>query len=135
MGKYDNIINLPHHVSYKHSHMSMVNRAAQFSPFAALTGYDAAVSETARLTDAKIELTEDSRAELDRKQQWLIRHASERPKVAVTFFVQDARKSGGSYQTVTGQFKGIDSTERRLLLTGGTAISLDDVLDLQTDIS
>lgn len=135
MGKYDNIIDRPHHVSYRHSHMSMVNRAAQFSPFAALTGYEAAVSETARLTEAKIELTEDSRTELDRKQQWLTAHASERPEVTVTFFVQDARKSGGSYQTITGQFKRIDSVDRRLQLADGTGIPLDDILDLQGEWS
>ena len=134
MGKYEKILALPHHVSYKHPRMTMTGRAAQFSPFAALTGYEAAVSETARLTDAKIELTEESRAELDRKQQRLIELATERPEVTVTFFEQDARKSGGSYRTVTAPFKKIDCVERCLHLTDGSRIPLDDILDLQSRV-
>lgn len=133
MGKYDRIITLPHHTSLKRSPMPMINRAAQFSPFAALTGYEAAVSETARLTDAKIELTEDSRAELDRKQQRLTELTAEHPVVTVTFFVPDERKHGGSYRTVTASLRGIDSVEHILRLNDGSRIPLDDILDLQSE--
>jgi len=132
MGKYDRIIALPHHVSHKRSPMTRINRAAQFSPFAALTGYEDAVSETARLTDAKIELTEDSRAELDRKQQRLTELVAQHPPVTVTFFVPDERKIGGSYHTVTAPLRGIDSVERILRLNDGSRIPLDDILDLQS---
>ena len=134
MGKYDGIIDLPHHVSPKRSPMTRVNRAAQFSPFAALTGYEDAVSETARLTDAKIELTEESRAELDRKQQKLAEMLHEHPTVTVTYFLPDSKKCGGSYQTVTAPLRGVDSVERLLRLGNGNSISLDDILDLQSDV-
>lgn len=133
MSRYDMMITLPHHVSHRHPHMSMADRAAQFSPFAALTGYDAAVEETARLTDEKIELSEDRRAELDRKQQHLLSLVSAQPTVTVTFFVPDERKSGGSYRTITGQFKGINSTDRSFCLTDGTSIPLDRIYDLQSE--
>lgn len=134
MGKYDKIIDLPRHVSYRHPPMSMVNRAAQFSPFAALSGYEDAVIETARLTDVKIELTEDSRAELDRKQQRLMELTAEHPEVTVTFFVPDKKKNGGSYQTITARFKGIDSVECVLRLTDGSRIALDNILDLRSEM-
>ena len=133
MGRYDAIMTLPHPVSHKHPPMSMLDRAAQFSPFAALTGYEAAVEETARLTDLEVELSEDRRAELDRKQQHLLSLASEQPPVTVIFFVPDERKHGGSYQTITGQFKKIDSTNRSFCLTDGTRIPLDRIYDLQSD--
>ena len=103
MGKYDDIINLPHHVSATRPRMSMIDRAAQFSPFAALTGYDAAIKETGRLTDRRIELTEDSRAAMDRKQQLLVENLADHPEVSVTYFVPDERKAGGAYITVTGR--------------------------------
>ena len=114
--------------------MPRINRAAQFAPFAALTGYEAAVEETARITDAKIELTEDSRAELDRKQQKLTALISQSPTVTVTYFLPDTRKSGGSYQNVTAALYGIDSVERVLRLSDGSRIPLDDILDLQSEI-
>ena len=133
MGRYDTIITLPHHVSYKHPHMSILDRAAQFSPFAALTGYDAAVEETARLTDDKIELSEDRRAELDRMQLHLLSCISEQPTVTVTFFVPDERKSGGSYRTITGRFKKINRADRSFCLTDGTEIPLDRIYDLQSE--
>lgn len=125
---------LPHHVSQKHPPMPRINRAAQFAPFAALTGYEAAIEETARITDAKIELTEDSRAELDRKQQKLTALISQSPTVTVTYFLPDTRKSGGSYQNVTAALYGIDSVERVLRLSDGSRIPLDDILDLQSEI-
>ena len=132
MGRDDDIGGLPHHVSVRHAPMPMSSRAAQFSPFAALTGYETAVTETARLTDARIELTEESRAELDRRQRCLMENAGGCPEVRVTFFVPDERKIGGSYRTVVGRFKRVDPVERVLLLTDGKKISLDDILELES---
>ena len=132
--QYDDIIDLPHHVSATRPRMSMIDRAAQFSPFAALTGYDAAIKETGRLTDEHIELSEESRAALDRKQQLLMDNLADRPRVSVTYFVPDERKSGGAYVTVTGQVKKIDEFARLLVLTDGVKIPLDDVLDLESGL-
>ena len=132
--QYDDIINLPHYVSPTRPRMSMIDRAAQFSPFAALTGYDAAIKETGRLTDQRIELSEDSRAALDRKQQLLMDNLADRPEVSLTYFVPDERKSGRAYVTVTGQVKKVDDYQRLLLLTDGTKIPLDDILDLESEL-
>lgn len=132
--QYDDIINLPHYVSPTRPRMSMIDRAAQFSPFAALTGYDAAIKETGRLTDQRIELSEDSRAALDRKQQLLVECLADHPEVSVTYFIPDERKSGGAYVTVTGIVKKVDDYQRLLLLTDGTKIPLDDILDLESEL-
>lgn len=132
--EYVDIIDLPHHVSATRPQMSMIDRAAQFSPFAALTGYDAAIKETGRLTDERIELSEESRAALDRKQQLLLDNLPDRPVVSVTYFVPDERKSGGAYVTVTGIVKKVDDYQRLLLLTDGTKIPLDDILDLESEL-
>lgn len=129
---YEDIINLPHHVSAKYPQMSMENRAAQFSPFAALNGHESMISETGRLTERKIELAEDAKAELDFKQNVLAEIAGERPEVAVTYFEPDARKSGGKYVTVSGLLRKLDEHERTLVLTDGTKISLDDILDIDS---
>ena len=132
--EYDDIIDLPHHVSATRSRMSMIDRAAQFSPFAALTGYDAAIKETGRLTDERIELSEESRATLDRKQQLLLDNLADHPEVSVTYFVPDERKSGGAYVTVTGHVKKVDEYERLLILTDGTKVPLDEIQDLSGEI-
>ena len=131
---YSDIIALPHHVSKTRPQMSMQDRAAQFSPFAALTGYDAAINETGRLTDERIELGEETRAALDRKQQYLMDMISDQPEIAVTYFVPDERKSGGAYVTVTGNLKRIDEYERLMLMTNGTKIPLDDIMDIESDL-
>lgn len=133
-GKYDAIIDLPHPVSKHHPHMSASNRAAQFSPFAALTGYDGAVQETARLTTRREELTEDAQALLDEKLQCLREqtHRSERPVITVTYFQPDERKEGGSYETRTGALKKIDEQARLLVFGDGTAIPVSEITELQT---
>lgn len=118
--QYDDIINLPHHVSKTRPQMSMVDRAAQFSPFAALTGYDAAIKETGRLTDEKVNLSEEEKEALDRKQQILMEWLGDHPALTITFFVPDEKKSGGAYMTKSGNLKKIDEFERVMLLTDGT---------------
>lgn len=132
--QYDDIIDLPHHVSATRPQMSMINRAAQFSPFAALTGYDAAIKETGRLTDSRIELLEDDCAALDRKQQLLADRLSDHPEVSMTYFIPDKRKSGGSYVTVTGIVKRIDEFQRTIILTDSTIIPIDDILEMESDL-
>lgn len=127
MGKYDDMINLPRPEPTR-SRMGGLERAAQFAPFAALTGYDEAVGETARLVDEKIELSEDEREYLD-EQTKKIREIPER-EIAVTYFIADKRKSGGAYLTAHGFVKKIDEIERLLVLTSGERIPLDDIFDI-----
>lgn len=131
---YEDIINLPHHVSKTRPQMSMLDRAAQFSPFAALTGYDAAIKETGRLTDEKIELDEDRKAALDMKQAYLIEMIDDQLEISITYFLPDAKKSGGSYVTVTGNLKRFDEYERLLILTDGKKIPMDDIADIESDL-
>ncbi len=130
MGKYDDIIGLPHHVSTTHSHMSMHDRAAQFQPFRALTGYEDAVQETARLTNEKIELTEEQKSLLDAELQKLADQISSQPRITVTYFQLDKKKAGGAYVCVTGQFKKIDDYEGVLVLLGGERILIEDILSI-----
>ena len=131
---YEDIINLPHHVSSTRPQMSMLDRAAQFSPFAALTGYDAAIKETGRLTDEKIELDEDTKAALDMKQAYLVEMIDEQPEITIIYFLPDARKSGGAYVTVTGKLKRFDEYERLLILTNGKKIPTDDIANIESDL-
>ena len=131
---YEDIINLPHHVSSKRPQMPMLDRAAQFSPFAALTGYDDAIYETGRLTDEKNDLSEEEKEALDRKQQILIERLCDHPALTVTYFVPDAKKSGGAYVTKNGNLKKIDGFERWMMLTDGTKIPLDDVADIESEL-
>lgn len=130
MTEYDDIIDLPRPKS-KHEPMPMSDRAAQFSPFAALTGYGDAIDETARLTDARIELSEEERAELDYKQQYLA--TLDAPTVTVTYFVPDERKSGGAYVTHTGVLKRVDEVERMVVFKGGLRVPLDEVMDIKCE--
>ncbi len=142
---YDDIIDLPHHQSAVRPHMPLLDRAAQFSPFAALVGYEDAVRETARLTSEKIELGEDGAAELDARLRLLgetlekAGRYGEKPVVEITYFVPDARKDGGAYETVTAAVRRIDLTERALVLEerdshGRERIPIDDVLSLEGEI-
>ena len=132
--KYGDIIHLPHHVSDKRPRIPMVSRAAQFSPFAALTGYDAAIRETGRLTDRRIELSEEQLQELDRKQQLLMENIRDCPEVSVTYFVPDERKQGGAYITITGRVKRINPYTRAMTLTDQTSIPMDEILELESDL-
>ena len=129
--RYDEIINLPHHVSKTRPQMPMSDRAAQFAPFAALTGYDSAIKETGRLTDERIELDEEALTALDRKYQLLMDTLDDAPEVTIIYFQPDERKAGGQYVSATGTVKKIDTFGRRILLRDGTRIPLDSVYDLR----
>ena len=124
-GPYDDMIDLPHPTSKKHPRMSIRDRVAIFSPFAALSSHGAAIAETARLTDRRMEL--------DQKQAVLMEHIEEQPEVTVTWFQPDERKEGGAYLTVTGRLKKLDEVERILSLRDGTAILLENVIDLESE--
>ena len=130
MREYDDIIGLPRPKS-RHEPMPMSDRAAQFSPFAALTGYGDAIDETARLTDARIELSEEERAELDYKQQYL--STLDSPMVTVTYFVPDERKSGGAYVTHTGVLKRVDEVERMMVFADGARVEMDEVVGIECE--
>ena len=132
-GKYDDILHLPHPTSARHLRMPIAERAAIFSPFAALSGHAGAIAETARLTDQKMELDEDTKAELDRRQAVLLEHISEQPEITVTWFQPDERKDGGAYFTTTGRLKKINEMNRVLILLDGTSIPLEDVADLESN--
>lgn len=128
--RYDDMIDLPHHVSKKHPRMPLLDRAAQFAPFAALTGHEAAIKETARLTEDEEELSEDSKEILDLKLQYVCEHLTEQPEVTVTYFEPDAKKSGGAYVTVTERVKKVDRYGRELLFVDGRRIELGTIIDL-----
>ncbi len=125
--KYDDIINLPHHESARRAGMPMKDRAAQFSPFAALTGYEDVIEESGRLTQSAVELTESSIQQLNEKLQNLAQNCHLNPQVRVTYFEQDRRKDGGSYVTVTGCVKRIDPYEQILRLTDGREIPIEAI--------
>lgn len=122
--KYDDMIDLPHHVSANHPQMSLSNRAAQFSPFAALTGHEDAIRETARLTDSYIELEEDRKEQLDEKLQLIRENLWQKPECEITYFRPDDRKNGGTYVTVCGKIKKIDEYSHQIILTDGTVLPI-----------
>ena len=128
---YKDIINLPHHISSVHPQMSMESRAAQFSPFAALTGYEDAIKETGRLTEERIELEEAERCGLDRKLRLLQERIGDRPEISVTYFRPDVRKKGGAYGTVTGRVRKIDLPGRSLVMEDGSRIAVEAVTGME----
>lgn len=132
-GPYDDILHLPHPTSKRHPRMPIVDRAAQFSPFAALTGHKAAIEETARVTDRRIELDEDAKEQLDQTLQLLLERIDEQPEITVTWFSPDKKKAGGQYHTATGKLKRIDTQESRLILTDGIQIPLEDLLRIRIE--
>ena len=127
---YDDILHLPHHVSEKHPPMSRLDRAAQFSPFAALTGYEAAVEETARLTDRRIELDEGEKAAIDQRLTLVQERLPAPTEVTITYFMPDKKKAGGAYVNVSGTIKKIDDYERAVILCEGTSIPIDDIFHI-----
>ena len=133
MSSYEDILHLPHHQSEKHPHMSMIDRGAQFSPFAALTGYEDAIQETARLADDRIEVSDGDIAadELNEAISILLEHPEEHREVRVTYFVPDIKKAGGSYEDHIGYVKRIDTAERRMIFTDRFTVELNDILSIR----
>ena len=133
-GKYDDIIDLPHPTSQNHPRMSLYDRAAQFSPFAALTGHSPAIAETGRLTDRRVELDEYEMARVDAELQRLQELLPGGPTASITYFVPDERKNGGSYQTVTGEVKRIDAVTGVIQMTDRREIPIEDVFSIKIKI-
>lgn len=131
MNKYDEIINIPHFDPVNHKRMSMRERSAQFSPFAALTGYSESVKETARLTKDKKELSEDMKYEIDMKLQLIDEHIKEKPEVSIIYFIKDKKKSGGDYYEFTGIIRRIDKVNGKLIFIDKTIIDLKDIIDIK----
>lgn len=129
--KYDDIINMPHHVSSTHPHMSDMDRAAQFSPFAALTGYDDAVKETARLTEQRIELDEYEKEEINARLQYINRVLPDSPEIVIKHFEKDMLKDGGSYVMSDGYVKKIDGYENAIVMMDGKIIYIDNIVKIQ----
>ncbi|MCR5822812.1 MAG: hypothetical protein K6G60_00105 [Lachnospiraceae bacterium] len=128
---YKDIIDLPHHVSQNRTQMPLTERAAQFAPFAALTGFEDDVEETERITDARIEITEDALREMDERMSSLYERISQRPEIILTVFEKDEKKTGGRYTEVSGRLKRIDEIQRVLYLTDGRSVPLKNVVDIR----
>ncbi len=133
MNKYKDIINLSRPKS-KYPSMSLNNRSAQFAPFSALTGYDEKIKEIARITHCKLELAEDEKLKLNVKLEWLKKNIRQNPKVTITYFVADKKKSGGSYQKITDNIKKIDEIDRYIILMNQIKIYIDDIIDIKDNI-
>lgn len=131
---YDDIINLPHHISSVHPPMPVADRAAQFMPFAALTGFGDAIEETGRLTDKRTELEEDAIEGLEEKLRYLREHMKEHPEISVTYFQPDARKAGGAYVTAIGRIKRIDLYEQAFVMEDGTWIPVKSVVGIEGEV-
>ena len=129
-GKYDDIINLPHHVSKKHPQMSIYARSAQFAPFAALTGYEDEVKETERLTDTKKDIDEEQKQVLDRNLQIIKQKIRTKPQVTITYFIPDLKKDGGEYVTITGNIRKIDEFNQLIIMRDETEIYVGNVIDI-----
>lgn len=132
--KYNDIINLPHYRSKKRQPMALHDRAAQFSPFSALTGHDEAIKETARLTDKKAELSETTKTILNEKFNFIFEHIYDQPEITVTYFIPDSLKSGGMYVDFTGCVKKYDYYNRILHFTDNTEIKIDDISEIEGSI-
>lgn len=135
ISKYEDIINLPHHVSKKHPQMSIEARAAQFAPFAALVGYEDAVKETARLTGDRIDLDEEIKLMLDYKLQLIQQKINQHPEIEITYFIPDIKKQGGEYTTTQGKLKKVDKIEQTIILIDGRSINIQDVIDINFNMN
>lgn len=131
MNNYDDIINLPHHESKVHPKMSLYNRSAQFAPFAALTGYDDAIIETARLTDKRINIDDGLKELINNNLQKIESMVNEYPLIEVTYFVKDKKKDGGSYITINGNIKRIDTDNNLIILTNNTKIPISEIINVK----
>lgn len=133
-GKYDDIINLPHPVSKKHPQMSLYERAAQFAPFAALTGYEDAIKETARTTEVFCPVLGREKEEIDQKLYDLQQNQYNHPQISIEYFVPDVRKEGGEYRTLTGKVRQIDSVNKQLVMENGTTIPFQYIRKLYNNL-
>ena len=133
MGNYDDIINLKRQIS-KHPKMSLYQRSAQFAPFAALTGYEGQVKETARLTDRRIELDEEMKLILDLKIQVIKEMLSDNPEVEITYFIPDTRKDGGKYVTIINNVKKIDSYNEHIIMQNNLKIEIKEIININSNI-
>lgn len=131
---YEDIIHLPHPVSRKHPQMSMENRAVQFAPFAALTGFHASIEEAARFTESQVELDESRYLILNRKIHILIAHLSEMPQVTISYFVQDNNKEGGLYKVISGAVKNINDYKQEIIMSDGLCIQLKNIIEIEGEI-
>ena len=131
---YADIIDMPHHVSKDRPHLSMHQRAAQFSPFAALVGYEDVIEETTRQTDSKRELDETEKGELDRKLSVIAAHLAEKPIVVIEYFVPDKTKAGGEYVFKSGTVAKILQVQKKLVLGDGTEIRIEDIADISGEL-
>ena len=131
---YDDIIGLPHHVSKNHPSMALFNRAAQFSPFAALTGHDAAIREAARQTDSFIELDENRKEQLDEQLRLLRENMDLHPECEITYFQPDTKKNGGAYITIHGKLRKIDEYKHQIVFADGTAIPIGHLFSIQGEL-
>ena len=130
MSRYDDIINLPHHVSTTRQRMSMHDRAAQFAPFSALVGYDDAVAETARLTEARPELDEQEQQAINERLAYIADHIHEQLEIRIKYFVPDEHKSGGAILEISGKVKKISATDKAIVIADGCIITITDVMDI-----
>ena len=132
--QYDDIINLPHHISKKHPQMSLYARSAQFAPFAALTGYEEAVKETARETNERIDIEDELKSILDGKLQIILEQIKNHPEISITYFIADSKKNGGEYVTVTGLVKKVDLYNQYIYLIDYTEIPINEIMYISGDI-
>ena len=132
--RYEDIMRLPHHCSRRHPAMPRENRAAQFMPFAALTGYDAAVREEARLTDRKMELDDEALANLNERLWMLDERLPNAPEITVTYFVADRKNAGGTYDSLHGRVKRVDPVAGKLFMRDGAVIPLGDIRSVESEM-
>ena len=131
---YQDIINLPHYISKKRQQMPISDRAAQFAPFAALTGYEENIKEATRLTDTRIEIDEERKLILNDKLQIILNNIKDEPTITFTYFIYDDKKSGGKYINITNQVKKINITDGYIILIDKTKIPIEEIIDINGDI-
>ena len=131
---YEDIVNLPPHISKRHPQPTMMDRAARFAPFAAITGYEEMVLEEARVTEERIDLDEGALSHLNEKLNMIQEFLDEEPEVTITYFEPDKKKSGGAYVSITGTVKRIDEYEHLVLMTDGKKIKIEEIYNIQGDL-
>lgn len=131
---YEDIIDMPHHTSSKHPRMTIEARSAQFAPFSALTGYNEAVKETARVTEEKIEIDDGLKIVINNKLQIINNNIKDNPKVSITYFIKDKNKEGGKYITIRGTIKKLDSIKELVILEDKTIIPIKDIINITSSL-